>query len=144
MSGKLSQSLLSDSDPLRVKKLPRKKSTEASVVSRDPESSNHILNDTPTQDTVILTSTPTQHDANPSFYFKEFENVKNHSKFIQLLVNAKATADMTQDPSFVTWRGYKASVKPNLPAFTKDYFRLRLKEALKSMKELSVQEVEVN
>ena len=66
-----------------------------------------------------------------------------HEEFIQMLVNAKAVADMNEGPVRVQWRGYHTSVKPHLPPFTKDSLKMKLAEALQCISLPTPEEREV-
>ena len=66
-------------------------------------------------------------------WFEEFSHVHDHGEFIQLLVNAKASADLHENSVEITWRGYTCVLKPNEGPITKQDYKLHLLHALKSL-----------
>ena len=71
-------------------------------------------------------------------------NLIGHSEYIQMLINAKTAADLTNKPRKVYWRGYFYVVKPNLPPFTKSDFRKMISDALLKIKLPTEEERQVN
>ena len=66
--------------------------------------------------------------------FSEYGHVEGHQDFVQMLINAKAYADINQICAPVCWRGYNTLVEPNLGPFTKDIIKERLENAIEFMK----------
>ena len=42
--------------------------------------------------------------------FSEVSNIREHSEFIQMLINASINVQMNQSPSLVNWRGYSTKI----------------------------------
>lgn len=62
---------------------------------------------------------------------EEFSHIPDHGTFIQLLVNAKAFADLNGVAVPVSWRGYSSLVEANLPPFNRKDYEDRLTEAMR-------------
>ena len=65
--------------------------------------------------------------------FPEFSHVHGHGEFIQLIVAAKAMADINQKTVPVTWRGYDVSIQPNLPTFSREDYRTYIQNAITAL-----------
>ena len=87
----------------------------------------------------INTSTP-QPFLSEAIPFPDLSHIPNHGQFIQLMLNAKAYADLNQSVVTVKWRGNSTLVEPNLPPFTKEVLKEKILTALnKNDAELNIQ-----
>lgn len=71
---------------------------------------------------------------------KEFGKFKSHLEFVKMIRDAQTMANETKSKVPFTWRGYKSSVFPDLPPFTKKVLWDRLKNALKGVFDITVHE----
>ena len=102
------------------------------------------ISSTSTTTTTTTTTTSASGSASSSLVcdpMEEFSEVEGHREFIQLIINAKAFADMNQTDVPVSWRGYNCLIEPNIPPFSKLELRRRLENAIKSISGESVTRV---
>lgn len=74
--------------------------------------------------------------------FMSLSGIPNHDDFIQMVINAKATADLTESPAQITWRGYSSTINPGFK-ISKDSLRKCLLDALQRLNEISETEKKV-
>lgn len=75
---------------------------------------------------------------------KEFGEFPSHVEFVRMIRDAQKKADDTNTKVPFSWRGYKSSVFPDLPPFSKKDLWNRLKMALKGVHHIDPRERKVN
>ena len=114
--------------PITTTPAPVKSLAAAAAVTSNADS---ISSSSFSTSAIYLTPGARNKDAeNP---FSEYSSVEGHMDFIQLLINAKAYADINQTCAPVCWKGYNTIIEPNLPPFTKDIIKKRLNTALETI-----------
>ena len=68
--------------------------------------------------------------------------IKGHFEFIQMLINAKAVADMDNKEIIINWRGVQHEVRPNQEPFSKKEIRRRLQSVLDKIYDGTPEEIE--
>ena len=74
---------------------------------------------------------------------KEFGLFPEHLDFVKMLRSSQRMADHVKTRVPVIWRGYKSCVLPNIPNFTTEDLRERLRDALKHVTDITTKEKEV-
>ena len=69
-------------------------------------------------------------------------SISGHDVFIQMIINAKAMAEMDNSTIPIIWRGFKTSVSSKLP-LNRSNLKERLILALKSIKNITEEEKQV-
>ena len=75
--------------------------------------------------------------------FLNLSGIPEHDNFIQMVINAKATADLTNKPAQISWRGFTTNIIPGFQ-LTKNSLRNTLLDALQRLNEISATEQKVN
>lgn len=65
--------------------------------------------------------------------FKNISEIREHDDFIQLLINGKMTAELTNSPTSINWRGHKTTIDSKFKLDRKT-LRDKLLDALKEIK----------
>lgn len=74
--------------------------------------------------------------------FTKISEVPGHDEFIQIVINAKTTADITNSPTKIEWRGYCSDINPGF-ILSKESLTKELLQALKRLNEVSETEKKV-
>lgn len=68
--------------------------------------------------------------------FMNVSEIRDHDEFIQLIINAKSAAEMSNEPAPVDWRGYSTKVSPGFK-LSKDSLQHELLSALRHLNHIS-------
>ena len=68
--------------------------------------------------------------------FIDVSGIPNHNEFIQMIINAKATADITNSAIMVQWRGYSTYIHPGFK-LSKDSLQKEILDALQRLEDVS-------
>lgn len=121
---KASQSILQDWSPTATSQ-PKK------IVNKWTCSEDDL--NTPEVAQSMSQESSTSNISSSGILFDDFAHMENHGELIQQLVNAKARADMDQVSVSVNWKGYQCLVDPNEPPFSRNDFKMHLRNASKCM-----------
>ena len=82
-------------------------------------------------------SIPSENNAvNLPLPFQDISLIREHQEFLQMVINAKTTADINDSPATVHWRGSYTTIPKDF-RLTKESLSTKLISSLKDLKDIS-------